>query len=242
MTQAKPPEAEGSERTCIVTRRRGAPDTMIRFVRDPLGMITPDIRGRLPGRGVWVGAQAQLVAEATKKRLFAKSLKVKAEASPQLAEIVDHLLETDCLQMLGLANKGGAVINGFNKVAEALEKKTVLGLLAARDGGADGKRKLRQIARRSGLAELQIVDLFASAQMDLALGRTNVIHAALAKGGAAENFLARCQKLAGYRGMALDGDNQDDANDQGLCATTDLLRVMDEEDNRAGSGAGSEAG
>ena len=79
---------------------------MIRFVRDPLGMITPDIRGRLPGRGVWVGAQAQLVAEATKKRLFAKSLKVKAEASPQLAEIVDHLLETDCLQMLGLANKG----------------------------------------------------------------------------------------------------------------------------------------
>lgn len=201
-----------SERTCIVSRRREPPEGMIRFVRGPEGVITPDIRARLPGRGVWVGARAELVAEAARKRLFARSLKEQVETPPQLAEDVDRLLEADCLQMLGLANKAGVVVAGFNKVADTLAKGAAALVVEARDGGADGKRKLRQSARR-GIGDNRrendglppIVGLFTSSQLDLALGRTNVIHAALAGGGPATSFLSRCRRLAAYRGLALDG-------------------------------------
>ncbi len=200
-----------SERTCIVTRRREPPEGMIRFVRGPDGVIAPDIRARLPGRGVWVGARAELVAEAARKRMFARGLKEQVEAPPHLAEDVDRLLEADCLQMLALANKAGAVTAGFNKVEGLLVKGAAAVLVEARDGGDDGKRKLGQAARRARTGAQEndgvppIVGLFTSNQLDLALGRTNVIHAALAAGGPAMSFLARCRRLAAYRGVALDG-------------------------------------
>jgi predicted RNA-binding protein YlxR (DUF448 family) len=205
-----------SERTCIVTRRREPPEGLIRFVRGPDGMIAPDIRARLPGRGVWVGARAELVAEAARKRMFARGLKEQVETPPQLAEDVDRLLEADCLQMLALANKAGAVVAGFGKVSDAIAKGPAKGaaavLVEASDGAADGKRRLRQCARRAMGEEAverdshpPIVGLFTSSQLDLALGRTNVIHAALAAGGPATSFLARCRRLAAYRGVSLDG-------------------------------------
>ncbi|MGJ0510392.1 MAG: RNA-binding protein [Methylocystis sp.] len=210
MTALSAKESE-SERTCIVTRRREPPEAMIRFVRGPDGVVVPDIRAKLPGRGVWVGARADLVAEAAKKRMFARGLKEQVETPPDLAADVARLLETDCLQMLALANKAGAATCGFNKVEDTLAKGGTAVLLQAADGGADGKRKLRQIARRAGGERHEndgvpaIVGLFTSSQLDLALGRTNVIHAALAFGGPGASFLARCRRLAAYRGVALDG-------------------------------------
>jgi predicted RNA-binding protein YlxR (DUF448 family) len=196
-------EDRSSERTCIVTRRRDAPEEMIRFVRAPDGMVAPDIRSRLPGRGVWVTARAEFVAEAARKQAFSRSFKASSEASPTLARDVEALLESDCLQMLALANKAGLVIAGFGKVATALEKDAVAAVIEAKDGGEDGRRKLAQCARRrenlSGVRP-KVVAMFASGQLDLALGRTNVIHAALAHGGPTEAFLARCARLAHYRG------------------------------------------
>lgn len=195
------------ERTCIVTRRQAAPEAMIRFVRAPDGALAPDIRARLPGRGVWVTARADLVAEAAKKQAFARQLKAKVTASPALAEEVDRLLEADCLQSLSMANKAGLAITGFGKVSSALENGSVRVLLEARDGSAEGKRKLAQTARRSAAdasstngGGVETIALFASRQLDLALGRTNVIHAALAPGGPTQAFLARSRRLAAYRG------------------------------------------
>ncbi len=210
MTAVAAKERE-TERTCIVTRRREPPEGLIRFVRGPDGVVAPDIRARLPGRGVWVGARAALVAEAAKKRMFARGLKEQVETPPELALDVDRLLEADCLQMLAMANKAGAVTAGFNKVEDLLAKGGAAILIEAADGCADGKRKLSQSARRAGAGKHEndgvppIVGLFTSSQLDLALGRTNVIHAALALGGPGASFLARCRRLAAYRGVALDG-------------------------------------
>jgi len=187
-----------------VTRQSGAPEAMIRFVRGPDGALTPDIKARLPGRGVWVTARAALVAQAARKRLFARSLKTQVDAAPEIADDVDRLLEVDCLQMLSLANKAGAVMAGFGKVADALAQASVGALLEARDGGEDGKRKLAQAARRAG-SMAPVIGLFSSLQLDLALGRTNVIHAALAEGGPTTAFIARCRRLAAYRGVSIDG-------------------------------------
>lgn len=205
-------DAKATERTCIVTRRQAAPEAMIRFVRAPDGALTPDIRSRLPGRGAYVTARAELVAEALKKQAFARTLKAKVTATPTLVEEVDRLLEADCLQSLSMANKAGLVATGFGKVCQSLEAGTVRVVLEASDGAADGKRKLAQAARRaSSDAEradggVETIALFASHQLDLALGRTNVIHAALAPGGPTQAFVTRCRRLAAYRSKSASGE------------------------------------
>ena len=107
-----------------------------------------------------------------------------------------------------MANKAGLVVAGAAKVAAAIETGAVAGLIQARDGGADGARKLQQaLTRRFGEAASKVprIELFASCQLDLALGRTNVIHAALETGAASEAFLARCRRLAAYRGAPSGG-------------------------------------
>jgi len=233
-------ERQTSERTCIVTRAVRAPGAMIRFVRAPDGGVAPDIRSRLPGRGVYVTASADLVAQAAKRQIFSRGFKAKAEASPTLAEEVDRLLEADCLQMLALANKAGLATAGFAKVAAALEEGRVRALIAASDGGADGRRKLERGIRRCG-GEPRRIDLFTSSQLDLALGRTNVIHAALAGGGTTEAFLARCERLALYRGETAASFDEDEAEEpraraKGVGVEEQFL-PMGRED---GSGSGTE--
>ncbi|QGM47218.1 RNA-binding protein [Methylocystis heyeri] len=225
-------QASHQERTCIITRRQDAPEGMIRFVRAPDGTVAPDIRSRLPGRGVWVTANAGLVAEAARKQAFSRSLKTRAEASPALAEEVDRLLEADCLQMLAMANKAGAAAFGFGKVAAALEGGEIAVLLEAVDGGEDGRRKLAQSARR-GEASTGIcpktVSIFTSNQLDLAFGRTNVIHAGLAAGGLTDAFFSRVARLVRYRAAPGRMVDEELGSRRRLCeddrATENLMRM-----------------
>lgn len=205
MCESSPAESEtGPERSCIVTRVKGSPDDMIRFVLGPGMIVVPDIRRKLPGRGVWVTAQAGKVNEAVKRHAFAKGFRTKAVASPSLPAEIDALLLQDCLQFLSIVNKSGAAVTGFAKVEAAVESGQIAGLLHASDGGADGVRKLGQALRRrfgDGQHRPQI-KLFTNEQLDLALGRTNVIHAALMAGTVSEAFVARCRRLAVYRSEA----------------------------------------
>jgi predicted RNA-binding protein YlxR (DUF448 family) len=194
-------DAEGSpERTCIVTRTKGMPEDMIRFVIGPGATVVPDIARKLPGRGVWVTARTDRVAEAVKRQAFSRGFKTKVVAPESLASDIEALLTKDCLQALSMANKAGLVITGFAKVEQAIAAHAIAGLVHAADCGADGMRKLGQILRRSYGVEQTMprVNLFASGQLDLALGRANVIHAALLEGAASEGFLRRCRKLALY--------------------------------------------
>ena len=43
------------ERTCILTRRKGTKDELIRLALGPDGQVAPDVRARAPGRGAWIG-------------------------------------------------------------------------------------------------------------------------------------------------------------------------------------------
>jgi predicted RNA-binding protein YlxR (DUF448 family) len=202
-------ERDPPERMCIVTRERRAPEDLIRFVLGPDGMVVPDIRAKLPGRGVWVTARADLVAEAVRRQAFARGLKATAKADKTLPDEVDTLLERDCLQSLSLANKAGAVVTGFTKVETAIVGGNITLLLHAKDAGADGIRKLAQaLRRRFGEDCPPGINLFASSQLDLALGRSNVIHAALKAEPASKAFLARCRRLAAYRAISLADEPQ----------------------------------
>lgn len=187
---------------------------MIRFVLGPDRSVVPDLRHKLPGRGVWVTARAENVAEAVRRKAFARGFKAEAIVSANLAAEIDELLAKTCLQALSLANKAGQVVTGFAKVEAAIARGNVLGLLAAQDAAADGSRKLRQaLKRRFGpSASVPEVKLFTSVQLSLALGLANVIHAALIEGAAAKALLSHCRKLEYYRsGGTSVGDAADEA-------------------------------
>ncbi|GLK77380.1 DNA-binding protein [Methylopila jiangsuensis] len=194
------------ERTCVATRATRAVDELIRFVRAPDGTVVPDLKRELPGRGVWVTAEAEAVRLAVKRKAFARGFKDQASVDPAIDAVVDALLERQALAMLGFAQKAGRVTCGFAKVEAAFVKEPVIALVEAEDGGADGARKLRQVLTRlNKLSAVRVIKLFRSAQLDLALGRMNVVHAALLAGPVSAAFLARCDQLARYRGVKADG-------------------------------------
>jgi len=187
------------ERMCIVTRTRGEPEKLVRFVCGPDGMVVPDIRCELPGRGVWVQARQSLVAEAVKRKLFRRSLGENCQASQVLPGQVADLLRRAALNYLALANKAGLVVAGFEKVAAAIGKSRVAVLIEASDGAEDGRRKLFARLNRSG-QQVEIVRSFESAALDLALGRPHVIHAALSGNGLTLKFVAAARRFETYCG------------------------------------------
>jgi predicted RNA-binding protein YlxR (DUF448 family) len=196
------PEKGGSQRTCIVTGEKGPPDAMIHFSLSPEGEVVPDLRRKLPGRGVWTRLSAATVAEAVRKQAFSRGFKAKSVAPPDLAEKLDAIIERDALQFLSIVNKAGLIVTGAAKVEAEIRGGDILALIHASDGAADGTAKLERILKgRFGEAAEGIarINLFASRQLDLALGRTNVIHAALGAGEASAAFLYRVRRLAAYR-------------------------------------------
>jgi predicted RNA-binding protein YlxR (DUF448 family) len=195
-----------SVRTCIVTRAERSPEAMIRFVLSPEGEAVPDLRRKLPGRGVWVTASLTIVREAIRRRAFDRGFRRPVRAEHGLAERLETMMEIDALHCLSLANKAGAVICGSTKIAIALEKRDLAKLIHARDGSCEGADKLnRMLQRRYGQPARQMVhaDLFTSAQLDLALGRTNVVHAALVDVPASLPFIRRACHLDAYRDGSL---------------------------------------
>jgi predicted RNA-binding protein YlxR (DUF448 family) len=188
-----------SERTCIVTREQKPPAAMIRFVIGPDGEVVADLRRRLPGRGVWVTAKSGLVETAERKHLFQRGFGEPVKVAPGLAERVAGQLTAAVESALSLARKAGSAVAGFGKVETALARGSVVALIHAREAAADGVAKLAASAKRAGCRP-EIVNVFKSDQLDLAFGRTNVIHAALLAGPASDNVLARVRALTAFLG------------------------------------------
>lgn len=191
-----------NERTCIVSRKCFEPDRMIRFVAGPNGKIVPDLKRNLPGRGVWVLAHHDLVEKAAGKNLFARGLKKNVTVSSSLANEVDALLERSALAGLGFARKAGQCVTGAGKVDAALRAKKALAIVHADNAADDGIRKLNGAVHASirGGVKVKVLRLFDSGQIGLALGGSNVVHAALTAGGAASSFIKRAETLVRYRG------------------------------------------
>ncbi|WP_439574262.1 RNA-binding protein [Phreatobacter sp.] len=191
-----------SERTCIVGRKAGDPSGLIRFVVDPSGRVIPDLKARLPGRGAWVTARRAVVAEAVRRKLFARAFRREVVVDGDLTGQVERLVEAQALAALSMANKAGAVVTGFAKVEAAIGSSELAAVVHAADAGDDGVRKLGQALSRSlgpDAAAMPRIAMFTSSQLDLALGRLNVIHAALLAGGPSANVLARCTALEVFR-------------------------------------------
>ncbi len=193
-------EPEGTVRRCALTRVQRPKDELIRFVLGPDGVVVPDLKEKLPGRGVWLTAAHDSVTEAAKRNVFPRALKAPAKVPDGLAALIDRLLAEQAVQALALANKAGEVVFGNAKVEEAIGKGRILALIHARDAAEDGCRKLDGKARGiKGGAIAAAVRAFSADELGLASGRSNVIHAALIQGGAARRFLAAALRLERYR-------------------------------------------
>ena len=193
-------------RMCAVTREVRPIDELIRFVVSPAGEVIPDLKRKLPGRGLWISASRQAVAEAVRRHQFSRGFKRDVRVAPTLVVDTESLLVRGMIEALAMAAKAGQVISGFSKVEGALgqARGSIAALIHASDGAVDGIRKLDAVARQNTgnnpvLREFPVVTALTSEQLDLALGRSNVIHAALLAGPASKTFLSRSHILVRYR-------------------------------------------
>ena len=192
--------APGTERLCAATGEVKPIGEMIRFVLGPDATAVPDLKRRLPGRGIWITATRQALRSAIARKAFARAFKRDVRLAPDLVETTERLIERAALDALAICHKAGKLAIGFANADAALARARVVALLNAAEAAPDGTRKLTAaLHRRADAAGIAVIDAFTSAQLDLALGRSNVIHAALLAGPESETFLARTARLDYFR-------------------------------------------
>lgn len=196
---------------CLVTGARLPVSDVLRFCAGPAGEVAPDLSGKLPGEGLYVGGVKNLVAAAVAKQLFCTPDGQQLTAPAALAEQVERLLVAQVSGRLGLARKAGVLVPGFEKVASALRGGTAELVITASDAAADGAGKLAALAQRT---ECPVATGVSSEILSLALGRPNVIHAAIIRsgsrsgvsGGWAERVQWDINRLTRYRSGSLGSD------------------------------------
>ena len=204
-------------RRCIATMESRPQSEMIRFVLSPAGEVTPDLAGRLPGRGAWVASSRLALEMAEKKGAFARAFKGKAKTAPGLPILVEQLLIRRLLDQLGLAKRAGDLILGFEQVREAIRAARPGCLIEASDGAEDGRRKLLSLllaahgpdhgrappAGNDERLENQglppVIGCFSADELGMALGRGRVIHACLKQGRFASGWMGELARLSGFR-------------------------------------------
>jgi uncharacterized protein len=187
------------ERKCIVSGKVRDEARLIRFVVSPDGEVVPDLAAKLPGRGMWVSADRKSIETAIAKNHFSKAAKANVKASADLADRVEKLLVRRMTDDLGMAKRSSALVSGFDNVLRELDgAKGPAVLVEASDGAADGRRKLVGSAKARGF-RLPLIDVLTSDEISLALGRENVIHAALKSGALAERLIFEAGRLCGFR-------------------------------------------
>lgn len=201
-----PRRAAATERLCVVTREVKSTDEMIRFVVGPDRAVVPDLKRKLPGRGVWVTATRDCLAKAAKRNAFAHAFGSDAKVAADLPDQVAALVERAMLDALAIARKAGEVVTGHAKVEAAAEAGAAVAYLQARDASPEGVRQIMAAIRRGSAqdaaddaANVVVIRAFMSSQLDLALARPNVIHAALLAGRATDTVMARWRVLARLR-------------------------------------------
>ena len=194
--------ADGPLRLCAVSRAQKPPEELIRFVIGPDGVVTPDLARRLPGRGIWVDATRESVTAAIRRKVFALGLKETVTVPADLPELIERLMARRLGDAMSIANKAGLLTTGFVKVETLLDQGKVALLIHAADGAADGRAKLdRKFKALLGPEQSEVATVceLTGIELDLAMGRSNVVHAAASEGGATRRILQEAKRLKRYR-------------------------------------------
>ncbi len=182
------------ERTCVLTRRKGERDRLIRLALSPDGTVAPDVRARAPGRGAWIsvsrGELAEAVANGKLKAALQRAFKAGDVAIPaDLADRTVEALRQAALDRLGMEARAGNLVNGSERIEASARAGKVHLLIHASDAGEDGRRKLDQAWRVGGGEGRGLIFPEGRTILSLALGRENVVHLALTDPAAAARVL-----------------------------------------------------
>lgn len=193
------------ERRCVVTGEVRPVAELIRFVVGPDGDIVPDLAEDLPGRGLWVTADQKILTRAADGKAFSRAARRPVRVQPDLVNHVETLLMRRMGAHLGLARKAGVALLGFDIILKSFDSRVPPRLLVeAIEGAGDGRRKLQQAARARGL-KIETVECLSTSELGLALGRENVIHAAVKPGALADRLRTDGTKLARLRAAPVNG-------------------------------------
>lgn len=201
----KSDEIDGNEemnpRSCIVTKTQTDADNLIRFVEAPDGTVIPDLKGSLPGRGVWVLGNKKTLAIAIDKKLFAKGFKKQVQADESLTELTGKLIRDRALRTLGMAKKAGVIVSGFSKVNNSVRSGKAVMLFHAKDAADDGKRKLASATAyvdHMGGDKIDVFTIWTIDEMSQVLGIDNAVHVVAVYGGATKNLMASVRQMEAY--------------------------------------------
>lgn len=198
---APPPEAcedreeaeRGPFRRCLVTRERLPKEAMIRFVLDPQRQLVADLAGRLPGRGLWLSARADVIEQAVRRGAFAKAARGEVLLPPDLRARIEDGLRGRVRDLLGFARRAGQAVSGWQAAREWLQSGRAGLLVQAADGSPAEK------ARLLGHREVPVVAPLDAAELGHPFGRDRAVHVAIAPGRLAERIAAEAARLAGVR-------------------------------------------
>ena len=197
------------ERTCILSRRTAPRDELIRLALGPNGEVGPDVRARAPGRGAWIGVdRATFNAANAKGKLrgaLARAFKTGTLDVPaDLGDLIAAALRQAALDRLGLEAKAGNLVSGSERIEAAARAGQVALLIHAADAREEGNRKLDQAWRVGeeveGSGRRGLVFPEGRAILSMALGRENVVHAALVDRAAAARVLHAIERWRAFIG------------------------------------------
>lgn len=142
---------------CGATREKGE---LLRFVLGPAGLLTPDLKGKLPGRGAYVCPQRSCLGLAVKKKRFAASFKTPVPGID--ADVISAEIRTTVTERvrgyLSLATKAGKVFSGSDAVTGGLRGGKVGLLFIATDLSEESRKKFAAMAGHAGVEQVALFD------------------------------------------------------------------------------------
>jgi predicted RNA-binding protein YlxR (DUF448 family) len=169
---------------------------MIRFVIGPDRSVVPDLAARLPGRGLWLSARADVVDTARARGAFARAAKGPVTLPVDLSAVVQAGLARRVADHLGFCRRAGQAVAGFAKAREWVQAGKAALVLAASDGSEDERRRLL-----SGAEGLAVAWPLNAATLGAVFGRDQVVHVAIAPGRLAEGLMNEIERLSGVSGQ-----------------------------------------
>ncbi len=172
---------------------------MLRFVVGPERQLVFDVSATLPGRGLWLSADRDVIETALKRGVFPRAAKQQLVVAPDLASQVEAALIQRIFDLVGLARRSGAAIAGFEKAREWLTSGKAGLVMQAVDGSVEER------ARFVGGRDVPVVAVFSGARLGKIFGREQAVHVVIAPGRLAKMIEIEAGRLAGVAGGVLSG-------------------------------------
>ena len=185
-------------RMCVVTRERMRQSGMVRFALSPDGVVTPDVAGKLPGRGVWAKSDRATIDDAVAKNAFSRGFKRPVKAEQSLSDLTESLLLRRCQSQLSLAKKAGALVVGFDQVRTELQKRAPGWILHASGSSEDGRNKVHSLANAL-YSEVKVAGALTEKELGAGIGRAGFVHGLIQKGPIAKRWGSEYKRLIGFR-------------------------------------------